>query len=158
MKLNKFLKGYIHLNYTSKLLLNDKKINILNISMKKFTLLFIKVLNKLIFFYKKISLQVSIFISNSDKRLLIREINTLSFLLNTKILFKSNEKTNKKKKIDFLRSPFISSKSKEHLGFNKYIINLNINIYFNLFEYLFLKNIKKYIINYSIIKFKISLT
>lgn len=157
MKLNKFLKGYIHLNYASKLLLNNKKIKILNISIKNFTLLFTEVLNKLIFFLKKISLQISIFISNNDKRLLIREINTLSFLLNTKFLFKSNKKINKKKKIDFLRSPFISSKSKEHLGFNKYIINLTINIYFNLFEYLFFKNIKKYIINYSIIKFKINL-
>lgn len=157
MKLNKFFKEYIHLNYASKLLLNNKKIKILNISIKNFTLLFIEVLNKLIFFFKKISLQISIFISNSDKRLLIREINTLSFLLNTKFLFKSNKKINKKKKIDFLRSPFIFSKSKEHLGFNKYIINLTINIYFNLFEYLFFKNIKKYVINYSIIKFKINL-
>ena len=80
MKLNKFFKEYIHLNYAFKLLLNNKKIKILNISIKNFTLLFIEVLNKLIFFFKKISLQISIFISNSDKRLLIREINTLSFL------------------------------------------------------------------------------
>ena len=80
MKLNKFFKGYIHLNYASKLLLNNKKIKILNISIKNFTLLFTEVLNKLIFFFKKISLQISIFISNNDKRLLIREINNYYLL------------------------------------------------------------------------------
>ena len=154
MKLNKTFKKGIHFNYVSKLLFNNIKIKNLNISLKNLTLTFTNILNKLIFFFKKVSLQMSIFISNSDKRLLIREINTLSFLLKIKILFKSNKNIKKRKKIDFLRSPFISSKSKEHLGFNKFIINLKIDTFFNLFEYLFLKEIKKYIINYSIIKFK----
>lgn len=154
MKLNKTLKQGIHLNYVSKLLFNNIKFKNLNISLKNLTLTFTNILNKLIYFFKKVSLQMSIFISNSDKRLLIREINTLSFILKIKILFKSNKNIKKRKKIDFLRSPFISSKSKEHLGFNQFIINLKIDTFFNLFEYLFLKEIKKYIVNYSIIKFK----
>lgn len=157
MTLNKFFKKYIHLNYIFKLIFNTKKIKILNISIRNFTLFFTELLNKLIFFFKKVKIQISIYILNNDKRLLIRETNALSFLLNTNFFFKSNTKRKKIKKIHFLRSSFIFSKSKEHLGFTNYIINLKINIFYNLLEYLFLKNIKKYIVNYSIIKFKINL-
>ena len=156
MKFKKNLKN-IHLNHISKLLFNIKKIKKINISINNFTLLFTEIINKFIFFLKKVNIDINIFISNNDKRLLIREINVLSFLFNNKILFKLNKRIKKRKKISILRSTCISSKSKEHLGFNKYIINFKINVFFNLFRYLFLKNIKKFSINYSIIKLKINL-
>ena len=58
------------------------------------------------------------------------------------------------KKFNVLRSPFVYSKSKEHFGYTKYLLKINLPCFFDMISYLFFMNMQNHYTKYSLSFFK----
>lgn len=156
MNLNRLSYLDIHFKYLLKSVFEGCKLLYKNYTNTIITFFFHNMCSNLIIHFKKIYIQIFIFIWNNDKRLLIRESYLLSSVLfKNDISFYLSKFFSKTIKFNILRSPFVYNKSKEHLGFNKYIIKLSSLKISNIFKYLFFKNLRNYTSNYTLLKFKI---
>jgi hypothetical protein len=142
---------FLHLKYSLKYSLKIKTLRYFN-----YLGLFILFFSTNFFSLKFNSLKIVFYLTNNDIRLLFRE-SALFLSIMFRFCFSFNKESlllTNSKVFSLLRSPFVYSKSKEHLGLKKYTLSFKVDILKDFFFYLFFSNYQHYFIQYNLVRLK----